>query len=86
MRCFIFLPGKTIINLDIVLFQLCWFGRLLKHSPTQVLFLKFFNTNVKCKDLKLGFAVRQSKLESFWMFKKSIVELEKVKRTKSYNL
>ena len=41
----------------------------LKHSPTQVLFLKFLNTNIKCKNLKLGFAVRQSKLESFWMFK-----------------
>ena len=26
-------------------------------------------TNVKTKDLKLGVAVRQSKLESFWMFK-----------------
>ena len=35
----------------------------------QVLFLKFLNTNVKCEDLKLGFAVRQNKLESFWMFK-----------------
>ena len=64
-----FLSDKAIVNLEIVLFQLCRFGRLLKHSPIQVLFLKFLNTNVKCKDLKLGFAVRQSKLESFWMFK-----------------
>ena len=58
------------IKLDIVVVLIVPVWQTLKHLPTQVLsVLQFLNTNVKCKDLKLGFAVRQSKLESFSMFK-----------------
>ena len=69
MRCFILLSDKTIINLEIVFFKIVPVWQTSKTFTDSRLFLKFLNTNVKCKDLKLGFAVRQSKLESFWMFK-----------------